>query len=240
MKKQIIIPLSLLAILCSCGNNNQKADTQSKESKAPKAAKITQKQLIITNDFNQITSAGSVNIVYTQGDFNFYVEGDSSLLQHVETDVDSKVLTISIKTDRNSDLNIYEGSTSVTAYISAPELKCVALCSTGNFESRGTWKENSIQIGVIGSGSFTLDSISCSDFEFQSTGSGNATCKHISATEKTLITCMGQSNVTADVTTNELIATTQGGTINLTGGAKKKEFVQTRGAKIIDKTKKID
>lgn len=233
MKKQIIIPIAL-SLLCSCGGNNTGKKTETKQEKNESKQNIMRAQLNVHGNFNQITSLGGINIVYTQGDYSFEVEGDSIAISHVKADVESGILTLYTSSDNNPELNAYGNKQNITAYISSPDLKCVALCSTGDFTSHGTWKEQNIELGVIGSGSFNLDSVECDIFKYEATGDGDATFKHINATEDITLTSMGNSDVEADINTRLISATTQKGKLHLTGTAKQKDLSATNKALIED------
>ena len=234
MKKQIIIPIAL-SLLCSCGGNNTGKKTETKQEKNTEDSQnIMRTQLNVHGNFNQITSLGGINIIYTQGDYSFEVEGDSIAISHVKADVESGILTLYTSSDNNPELNAYGNKQNITAYISSPDLKCVALCSTGDFTSHGTWKEQNIELGVIGSGSFNLDSVECDICKHEATGGGDATFKHINATEDITLTSMGNSDVEADINTELISATTQKGKLHLTGTAKQKDLSATNKALIED------
>jgi len=237
MKKQIILPIAL-SLLCSCGGNNAGKKTETKQEKNESKQEVTRTPLNVPGSFNQITSLGGINIVYTQGDYNFEVEGDSVAISHIKADVESGILSLYVSSDNNPELNAYGNKLNITAYISSPDLKCVALCSTGDFTSRGTWKEQSIELGVIGSGSFDLDSVECDIFKYEATGDGNATFKHINSTEDITITCMGNSDVEADINTGLISATTQKGKLHLTGKAGKKDIIATSRTLVRDEVRK--
>lgn len=236
MKRQIIIPLAL-SFLCSCGNNNAGSNKESKQEKKESKRNIVRQPLRLLGDFTQITSLGGIDIVYTQGSYNCEIEGDSASISHVRADVESGILTMYFTSDNNPEMLCYENKQSITAYISTPDLNCVALCSTGNFSTTSKWKQDNIELGIIGTGSFNLDSIECNTFKYEATGDGDATFKHIDSKGSIMFTCMSKSNVKADINTDLIVATTQSGEINLTGKAKKKDISATNRAHIKDNTK---
>ena len=235
MKKQIIIPLAL-TLMCSCGGSNTGKVTETKQNTSETPQNIKKMPLKMSGDFNQITSLGGIDIIYSQGDYNCTIEGDSIALSQVKADVESGILTLYAQTDNNPDINCYGTSQNIKAYISAPFLKCVAICAAGNFSSVGKWKAESLELGVIGTGSFDLDTIECNTFKYEATGEGNATIKHINSKESIMFTCMSKSDVNANINTNQVTAVTQSGKITLTGTAKQKDLSATNKALIEDKT----
>ena len=237
MKKQIILPIAL-SLLCSCGGNNAGKKTETKQEKNERKQNIMKMPLKMSGDFNQITSLGGIDIIYSQGDYNCTIEGDSVVLSQVKADVESGILTLYVHTDNNPDINYYGTTQNLKAYICAPYLKCVALCAAGNFSSIGKWTTESLELGVIGTGSFNLDSVECNTFKYEATGEGNATFKHIDSKESIMFTCMSKSDVNADINTDQIIAATQSGKITLTGTAKQKDLSATSKALIEDKTVK--
>ncbi len=229
-------------VLCSCNNGGTENSENDKDS--TKVAVNTAKKKIvklpfpITDNFNHITSIGGIDIVYTQGDYHIEVEGDSALLQHIQAEVESGVLTINIRGERNKDINIYEGKYNVTAYISSPDLKCVAICSTGNFTSKGLWEVDDIELGTIGTGAFNIDSICCATFKYQSTGTGDATFNYLEANDKLDIACMAANHVNANVNTSFLTVATNSGKVKLSGIAKNKDIAATKETLVEDNTNK--
>lgn len=242
MKKYTL--LYILAALTTIGCNQQKStnDSSSKDStsqttksvskKAKKQNKIT-KYIPIATDFTHLICVSGANITYTQGDYNIEAIGDSAVLQYLCADFDSNILTLSIGSERNQDINIYEGKLDVTINISAPNLQCVTLCSSGDFTSHGLWKANKIEFGIIGKGSFHCDSIESTTFDLQSTGDGNANFTNINS-KSIHIANMSGSNINADVNTELLMCENKGySTITFTGKASRKELFPTKTGKIL-------
>ncbi len=237
MKKLYLLSLSALILLCSCKGKNTEKDTSEKgASVVSKKANIIKKPLYITADFNQITSLGGIDIIYTQGDYNIEAEGDSVILNCIEVSTDSGILTLNLTTDRNKDLNVYEGKQNIKVHISSPDLKCVALCSSGDFKSKGMWENENIELGVIGSGGFELDSVKCNNFKYEATGDGDTRINNLESKDNIYITCMGASNVTTNLNANIINVATQSGIVTLTGKVSKKELAATKPELIIDKT----
>ncbi|MBQ2586231.1 MAG: hypothetical protein II570_04830, partial [Bacteroidaceae bacterium] len=66
---------------------------------------IIQRNLPVHNDFFGITNIGSINIEFTEGPCSATVEGDSLLVSSLRYDVDGGLLTLSIPSEENSDIN---------------------------------------------------------------------------------------------------------------------------------------
>lgn len=184
--------LSILPSLTACNSSASKEQEKETGTGSPQeqrqGANIVRKRLDMLGSFSYITNIGSVNIIYTQGDYSIEVEGDSALIPHVKTSFDSNLLTVSMGTDGNCDIN-FEGKTSnVTMYVSCPELKCISICGSGRFESRGKWTGDDIQTGVLGIGSLKLDSIECNTFSMQVTAISHIGIGNLKAKEATILT----------------------------------------------------
>jgi len=238
--------------LCSCNQSNkakdnssantqnQKENTSNTNSGASSAstssasnANIITKQIPIGAEFTHLIAVSGADIVYTQGDYKMDAIGDSSILEFLEADIESGILTISIGSERNQDINFYEGKQNVTINLSAPNLKCVSICSSGNFTSKGLWKSDKIEFGVIGDGNFKCDSIICQFLDYQATGNGNANFAHIKS-QKLRFTNTSGSNINADIDTDIIIADNQGNsTFKFTGKANSTELYPTKKGKIL-------
>jgi len=232
MKKYFTLYIFSLIALCSCNNQNNSAN-QNNETTPKRKANIITKHIPIGAEFTHLTSVSGADIVYSQGDYNMEVTGDSAVIQYLETNFDSNILTLSLGSERNPELNAYEGKQNVTINISAPYLQCVAICSSGSFTSRGKWSGEKIELGIIGSGNFSCDSIDCKIFDLQSSGKGNADFTHIQA-ESIHFSSTAETGIKADIETDLIMAENQGTTdFHITGHAKNKEIYQGKKGKIL-------
>lgn len=237
MDKLSAIQLAMISVLFSCcGSHSDKENrNEKKETDGTGKSVIVRKPLNITSEFNQISNLGSIDIIYSQGDFLAELVGDSTLVNLIDADIDSNILSLSLKGERNKDINVYDGTNKITLELRTPNLKCVALCSNGSFRSTGTWKGQDIQLGIIGSGNFDIDTIECATFDYQATGTGTANIRHI-ISDAASVTCASASNVNADVNTETLKAASTSGKITITGKAGKKKIYESEDNLIDDKT----
>ena len=221
MKRKIIGIWAILSILTACNNPVQRPNEQSgdDDTSQEKVKKIVRRQLGTLKDFTHLTNLGSVNIIYTQGDYNMEVEGDSVLLQYLTTSFDSNLLTVSMRTDGNRDINLYGNASNVTMYLSCPNLKCVSICGNGGFESIGKWSGDDIEVGILSTGTMRLDSIECNTFGMQSTSVSNISITNLKANEATVMT-RANATIEMDVDAEELTVLNDGKpTMTLTGRA---------------------
>lgn len=234
MKKNTLLYFITAMALCSCnnGNNSEKKESDTSKEEVKTEENIITKTVPLMGEFTHITAVTGANIIYTQGNQSMEITGDSSFIQTLKPDIDSGVLTISMGSELNSDLDLFERNHNVTINISAPSLKCVTICSSGNFTSKGLWTGDKIEFGIIGTGNFTCDSIECKMFDFQSSGSGNAAFAHIKAETIHVANSRG-SNVTANINTDVLKAENVGNsTFSFNGKANTKELYPTTNGKI--------
>lgn len=207
---QTLIPAMLLtlSLLTACRsdkntNDSATADEPQKEEveqSAEDSRKIVRKALSVPSDFTYIMNIGDVDIIYTQGECSMEVVGDSNLIKFLNTDFDSNLLTISLKTDANQKINRFSRAQNVQVYLSSPTLECVSVCGAGNFTYTGDWKSDKIQIGVFGKGNATLGNLECNSFVLQSTEDGDVAIAHLKATDATFtISGRGVYNVDVDV-----------------------------------------
>lgn len=234
MKKFTVFYISGIMALCSCGNQNN-ATNQKTENTPHREPNIITKHIPIGAEFTHLTSVSGANIVYTQGDYALDITGDSAIIQHLEADFDANILTLSLANERNSDLNAYEGKQNVTINVSAPNLQCVSICSSGDFISKGMWKGEKLEFGIIGSGNFYCDSIDCNIFDMQSTGRGQGEFAHIKA-ERIHFASTSETGIKADIDTDLLLAENQSiHDFVFTGKINKKEIYETKRGKILFK-----
>ena len=200
MKYLIITVLTTVSMLTACNNSAPKqthvADKEEASQGKRKSEGIVRRQLSTLKEFTHLTNIGSVNIVYTQGDYSMEVEGDSTLLQYLTTSFDSNLLTVSMRTDGNRDFNLYGSTSNVTMYLSCPDLRCVSICGNGGFESKGRWSGDEIEVGVLSTGALRLDTIECNTFSLQSTSVSIINLSYLKANDATVLT---RTNATIDM-----------------------------------------
>lgn len=214
--------LAVLLLLAACRPaTSEQADTPDNiEKEARQERNVIRKRILSAGEFTHITNLGSVDIVYTQGDYHIEAEGDSALLNYLLADFDSGVLTVCMQTDNYSDLHFHGNAKHVTLYVSCPRLLCVSVCSNGSFESRGTWKAESIQLGMLDEGTLRIDSAECKNVQLQTTGTGTVSVGHIRTDDATLY-ARSASTIDMNIEAEELMVINDGGgAISLSGTAK--------------------
>lgn len=177
----VALSVSLLICVCSCKKGNSAAGTAAESMDGVEevekgqpgvGSNMKRKAVPVMHDFYSITSIGSIDIVYTQGEkTSIDVEGDPGLLDLVKAEVDCGVLTISLETQANPNLSHYDGRYGVTAYITCPDLYIVALCRSGRFRSEGAWKtDKNVNFAAYSTGSFDVKELECKSFRMESSG----------------------------------------------------------------------
>ncbi|MCM1311950.1 MAG: DUF2807 domain-containing protein [Bacteroides sp.] len=166
--------LCVFVVSCKKGNDNNVPETDG----ASESKKVVT-HLKVAGDFYQITNIGSVDIVYTEGDYKIDVECDSSLLPYVSTVFDSGTLTVYMRREEKGDVNWLSDKSDVTLYVSCPKIKYIAVCGSGSFKSVGTIHSTDMQIGSLGLGDIELDSVECETFDYELRTESNAAFKHI-------------------------------------------------------------
>ena len=213
MKYGIIITFATLLVLGACRRstpgNEVKTEQQSTAKTEQRKQNIIKKRISIPFDFSYITNLGSVDIIYTQGNYGIEVEGDSATLNYLTAEFDSNILTVNLQTDNNTDINLDGNSNNIKMYVSAPELKCVSICGNGSFESQATWRAENIQLGVLSTGSMKIGRVECTTFELQSTDIGNITLTDLQAEDATLYS-RSSATINANVNVKNLFVINEG------------------------------
>ncbi|MBO7569725.1 MAG: DUF2807 domain-containing protein [Bacteroidaceae bacterium] len=223
MKYGIIITFATVLMLGACRHttpaNEVKTTNKRTEKTEQRKQNIIKKRISIPFDFSYITNLGSVDIIYTQGNYGIEVEGDSATLDYLVTEFDSNILTVNLQTDNNTDINKYGSTNNIKMYVSAPALKCVSICGNGNFESQATWRAENIQLGVLSTGSMKIGRVECTTFDLQSTDIGNIDITDLQAEDATLYS-RSTATINANVNVKNLIVINDGKqTMKLTGKA---------------------
>lgn len=214
MKYGFIITLASLLLLGSCRQSSApKADGRNSTTKSEKPAtreqNIIKKHISIPFDFSYITNLGSVDIIYTQGNYSIDAEGDSALLNYLVTEFDSNVLTVNVQTDNNTDFNKFGSTSNIKLYVSAPNLKCVSVCGNGSFESEATWRTEDLQLGVLSTGKMNIGKVECTTFNLQSTDIGDITLTDLHAEDATIYS-RSSANINANINVKNLVVINDG------------------------------
>ena len=239
MKYGFLITLSALFLLGSCRNTPtlQEGKTAQEQTNPDKAKRnFVRRYINIPQDFNYIINLGSIDIIYTQGNFSVEVEGDSATLHFLHTDFDSNLLTVSIGNDGNTDYNFFGNTSNVKMYISCPDLKCVSICGNGSFASQATWRTEDLQLGVLGTGALKIGKVECTTLSIQSSDIGDISIADLHAEDATIYS-RSSAHIDLNVDVNNLTVLNEGSqTITLTGSAHK---VYVKNSKDPNLTNKI-
>lgn len=208
MTPQHIVPLASLLLLASCHNGGNPSSSNAPKANADNAAQgasknIIEKNIAIDSEFSYITNLGSVKIIYMPGDYSITAKADSTTFKHLDIRFDSNLLTVNLKHDSNADYNIYGNTTDVTLYVSCPHLECISTCGNGSFESKGIWKTDSLQVGVMGTGGIKIDTLMCRNLAISSTSTGNIDIKHMEGDNASILS-RSSATITADVSLKSL------------------------------------
>ena len=163
----------LFTIFCSCENkkvNQIPKDETKSDTVVPKRI-IVRRDIPVTMDFFQITNLSSANVVFTNGPFKVYEEGDSAHLNTVGYEFDGGVLTITTPMEANNDMASFSSNEALKVHVSCPELKTVALCATGGFECHDTLRTDFFQMGGLVKGQIDVDCIIADKVRYESNGS---------------------------------------------------------------------
>ena len=200
MKTYTYMFLCSALLLTACSDTGNKSSKQASKAKEVEL-NIIQRNLPVHNDFFGITNIGSINIEFTEGPCSATVEGDSLLVSSLRYDVDGGLLTLSIPSEENSDINHYETNPRITAKISCPELRILSNIGGGNI-TLPVLHSTKIDMGGMGGGSITADSIFCPDFKYQSNSNTKASFKYIEGETATIL-CYGMAPTDANVVSSK-------------------------------------
>ena len=175
-----LVCVALMACQQNAGKNETTVENQNdstNEQVDAKSSKIVRKKLPFHGSFYQITNVGSTNIYFTQGDYAIEAEGPEYMIDYVKAVVDSGTLTIGIKDEEDIGINQFDHEKgTVNVYISCPELRILAMCSTGSFFCDGTITTSEMAMGTLSSGNIHIDKLVCNG-SFRYDGSNIGKCR---------------------------------------------------------------
>ena len=178
LKRVGVVAMTALMI-AGCGQNKTDRQHVSADSTVSKP-EIVRMDIPFTGTFSQITNVGSVDVEYTTGECRVEAEGPKELLKLVKVSVDSGSLTITYNYDNNPDINVFKRTGSpVKVYVSAPSLRIVSTCSTGNFYAKGRLEADEFMAGTLSAGNIVVDTLVCHGpfrYECKNEGSGTFHC----------------------------------------------------------------
>ena len=188
MKTKLFLISLYSLIALSCGQSGQKEETSSHEADNNKTeVNLIRKPIAFNGTFYSITNLGSINIIYTQGPHSIEFEGDSMMMQYVETKFDSGILTVNLRGENKHDLDWYSRIGDVKLHVSSPSLMYLAICGSGNFQSDGTINAENIHIGTLGSGNIKLDTLNCKNMRYEQNGPGSTVFNKLISDNTTIL-----------------------------------------------------
>ena len=207
MKKSLLLIISILFFSASCHKEDKKTPNLSVEN-TPKAENTTSTNVVkrdipVTMDFFQITNLSSANVIFTNGPFRVWEEGDSAHLNNVGYEFDGGVLTITTPMEANNDMTSFANNDALTVHVSCPDLRTVALCSTGGFVCHDTITTENFQMGGLVRGNIDIDKVVADKFRYESNGSTKLNIGMLECGECVVIsTGDGILNLNVDAKTN--------------------------------------
>ena len=131
MLKSVFFLTIMSALVCSCTNADQKkeqpTETNPSASTPPSSysMKKVEKEVMVKEDFFQITNLSSGIIEFNQGPNKIWAEGDSASLSHLSFEFDGGILTVSTPMDANNDVVGFPSSSDIRIHVSCPDLRAI-------------------------------------------------------------------------------------------------------------------
>ncbi len=198
------------------------------EQPAETPVNIVQKAIPFSGEFYQITNLGSINVEFTEGNYAITAEGPQNLVEMIQANVDSYVLTLSLTNEEKIDITMFErNNTHLTVHVSCPDLRLVATCSSGSFKSVGPIHSSSLHVGILGKGDIMMDSvITDGSFKYEGNGDGNAEFRYLKCTEANIFAA-GQGATVANVDVNGklFVENDSQGEVSVSGNASNTEIL---------------
>lgn len=207
MKRHHILFLTAFIVLYAC---NSKTDDLNKSQDKQASHKDTTIHIPCIEPFIQITSIGNVDIEYSQGEYNLQATGSPEVIALLETSFDSGVLTIGMQNETIVELSTIRNKQNILLSITSPELKYLALCGNGNFDSSGVIETEQFQVGNLASGSITIDSLKCNIFKYENNDIGKATFNNVDCSTCNIAT-FGTSKTKISINAQKGISVYAGG-----------------------------
>lgn len=139
-------------------------------------------------DYDAINVAGFFNVTLVAGnEGELTIEGESNLLEYVETEVDGDRLTIKVKNKQN--LKTSWGK-DIKIRVPFRDLNQVSLSGSGEIMSTDVLKANNFRVSVSGSGDINLV-VEASSTESRVTGSGDLVLRGSTRDHETSVTGSG-------------------------------------------------
>lgn len=139
-------------------------------------------------DYNEISVAGFFDVTLVAGnEGELTIEGESNLLEYIETEVNGERLTIKVKNKQN--LKTSWGK-DIKIRVPFRDLNQVSLSGSGEIMSTDVIKANNFRVSVSGSGDINLV-VEASSTESRVTGSGDLVLRGSTRDHETSVTGSG-------------------------------------------------
>ena len=185
MKKQVFIialaAVGLLTVQTSCNRMAQSIAESAREEmrgengKQPRYlrdseewGKVIQQDLEL-EEFEQVRTAGLVDVVFTQGDeFSVVAEGNEKVLPLYEFSVEEGPLVVTTKKDKIKNIPFMQ------LLVTAPTLTKIDMLGVGDVMMRQSVEFfNDLDIHISGAGDIEIDSLLCDAFIAEISGAGD-------------------------------------------------------------------
>ncbi len=173
-KYLLAITCAFMLVGCQQSGKSDKVQGNAPVQAGDKTVNKVRKHVNFSGTFYQITNLGTPDIIYTQGPYNFEVEGAEDLVDELALSIDYNVMTVSLKDEEKIDMNRFNSNKGkLTLYISCPTLKAIATCGTGGIHIKGKLEGDEFQVGCLGTGSIEIDTLNMTNMRYDSMGDGN-------------------------------------------------------------------
>ncbi|RSK49498.1 head GIN domain-containing protein [Hymenobacter rigui] len=121
--------------------------------------------------FTSVGLGGSMKVVLRQGSpQKVEVEGEAEDLAHLETVVSNGKLRINTK--KQSGMSWYNFKAPVTVYVTVPTINALSVSGSGSIKAADGIKADKLDLGVSGSGTIQLTSVTATKISSSLSGSG--------------------------------------------------------------------
>lgn len=145
------------------------------------------------------------------------LEGDRSVLEEVETEVDGGRLRIGREGrwfDWKSD-----SKDKITVYITVPRIEGISVSGSGDVIGQSKFKANNLDLKVSGSGSLSLEADASGDVEADVSGSGNMDLRGQFGSVESDVSGSGKIRITATIDADADFSISGSGRIEAAGNA---------------------
>jgi hypothetical protein len=127
-----------------------------------------------TSDYDAVAVAGSLDVSLVAGtEGQITLEGESNLLEYVQTEVSGDVLKIKVKKGKN--LRVSKGKKLIIT-VPFQDLSKVALAGSGDVYTKDTIKADTFKMALSGSGDVIID-VDAGNLKMAVSGSGDMTAR---------------------------------------------------------------